>query len=669
MIRPAPSYATTSHLSFYLVWTVLACLAGPNIIWAQDETPGDLSLESMLEIEIDAASKHKQTVREAPASITVISAEEIERFGYRTLADVLESVRGFYTRYDRNYAYAGVRGFSRPGDADNRLLVLFDGQTTNEYVFGAPYLGTDLGLDLGAIERIEVIRGPGSALYGSSAMFAVINIVPKKAEALQRLQVGAELGSYGQREATASFGKTFADNVGVTVSGIWGDVQGPDLYFEEFDDPSTNNGFAEHKDWDQYYGGAGILSYGLLRVQARYSQRKKGIPTGAWETIFNGEDAWTWDRRASVEARFEHALSPDKNLLLRGYTDHNQYLGFYPYLDDDEIVDSFDEATDFWTGGEAQFRWDMSSANRLIVGSEFQKHFRTQYRLWDDYDTYTDFDTPFTAYSLYVQDAYQMTPKLAFILGLRHDRYSTTTSATTPRAALTYHFSGASTLKVLYGEAFRTPNVFELNYDDPFSGYKPSPNLKPERIHTFEIVGEHQFDPLFSAAVSLYHYRVHNLIDQDVDPVDSLIYNLNLGAVQAMGAEVEFNARTPSGLIGYASYTFQHARTRDAQEHLSNSPEHLAKAGLTTPVLPRLYAAAAFRYESERLTVYETHTDAFLRVDLTLSTTPLFDHLRLSLQIRNVFDEGYALPGGFEHQQNALRQDGRTLAIKALYHL
>ena len=665
---PNPSFFTKTPLSFSLFCTLLALLVAPNISWAQDDTADDFSLESILDVEISAASKYKQTVREAPASITVITAEEIERFGYRTLAEALESVRGFYTRYDRNYAHVGVRGFSQPNDEDNRLLLLYDGQTTNEYVYGSPYLGTDLVLDLDVIERIEVIRGPGSALYGTSAMFAVINIVPKKAEANRKAHVGVELGSYGQREATAAFSNTFANDIAVSVSALWGDVQGQNLYFEEFDDPSTNNGYAEKTDWDQYYGGAGSISYGPLRFQARYSARKKGIPTGAWETMFNSLDTRTQDKRFTAELKYDQALGADKNLMVRGYTDRNSYLGSYPYLDEDEPIDSFEDAVGLWAGGEAQFRWDITAANRLVVGSEVQKHFQTKYHLWDDYETYVDFDAPFNTYSVYAQNEYQMTPKLAVILGLRHDRYSTSAQATTPRAALMYHLSGASTLKVLYGEAFRAPNAIELRYEEPKDGYKASPNLKPERIRTFEIVGEHQFNALFSSAVSLYNYRMRNLVDQDVDPADSMIYNVNVGAIGAVGAEFEFKARTTSGLFGYASYTLQRVRSED-EEILSNSPEHLVKAGLTVPVFSHLYAAAELRYESERMTVYETNTDAFLRTDLTVSTAPLFDHLRLSAQVRNLFDAAYALPGGYEHEQPALFQDGRTLTIKASYSL
>jgi len=92
----------------------------------------DISLESLLNVRVSTASKYEQTAREAPAAVTVITAEDIERYGYESLGDVLASVRGFYTSYDRNYAYLGTRGFGRPTDDNNRILVLINGLSTND---------------------------------------------------------------------------------------------------------------------------------------------------------------------------------------------------------------------------------------------------------------------------------------------------------------------------------------------------------------------------------------------------------------------------------------------------------------------------------------------------------------------------------------------------------
>ena len=89
---------------------------------------------------------------------------KFKRYGYRTLADILRSVRGFYVTNDRNYSYLGVRGFSRPGDYNARILLLVDGHRLNDNIFGAALIGTEFPLDVDLIERVEIIRGPSSSL-------------------------------------------------------------------------------------------------------------------------------------------------------------------------------------------------------------------------------------------------------------------------------------------------------------------------------------------------------------------------------------------------------------------------------------------------------------------------------------------------------------------------
>ena len=108
---------------------------------------------------------------------------------YRTLADVLNSVRGFYTSYDRNYSYIGVRGFARPGDYNTRVLLLIDGHRFNEPTYDMAAIGTDFPIDVSLVDKVEVIRGPASSLYGTSAFFAVINVITKTASARQGTQV------------------------------------------------------------------------------------------------------------------------------------------------------------------------------------------------------------------------------------------------------------------------------------------------------------------------------------------------------------------------------------------------------------------------------------------------------------------------------------------------
>ena len=155
-------------------------------LWAQGTKAApdlmDMSLEDLMKVEIDSvygASGYKQKVSDAPASITIITAEEISRHGYRTLAAVLRNVPGFYVTYDRDYDYLGERGFGPPGDYNSRFLLLVDGHRVNDNIFDQAFIGTDFPVDLDLIDRIEVIRGPNSSLYVASALLGVINIVTK----------------------------------------------------------------------------------------------------------------------------------------------------------------------------------------------------------------------------------------------------------------------------------------------------------------------------------------------------------------------------------------------------------------------------------------------------------------------------------------------------------
>lgn len=132
----------------------------------------DMSLLDLLNIEIFSASKFLQKASEAPASIDIITADEIARYGYRNINDVLRSVPGFYVTNDRNYSYIGARGFARPGDYNSRLLLLVDGKRLNDNVYDSVLAGEESPVDIDLISRIEVIRGPSSSLYGTSARFA-----------------------------------------------------------------------------------------------------------------------------------------------------------------------------------------------------------------------------------------------------------------------------------------------------------------------------------------------------------------------------------------------------------------------------------------------------------------------------------------------------------------
>ena len=148
---------------------------------AQD---ADTSLAFLLSETVSLDATYDAAARQTPTSVTVITAQEIEQFGYRTLGEALEHVRGFFVTYNQVYTHLGVRGFGDPGDLNRRVLIAIDGTSTHEFTYGSAFAERALGVPLEGLERIEVIRGPGSTRYGNGAMLIVVNLVPRLFDAL-----------------------------------------------------------------------------------------------------------------------------------------------------------------------------------------------------------------------------------------------------------------------------------------------------------------------------------------------------------------------------------------------------------------------------------------------------------------------------------------------------
>jgi outer membrane receptor for ferrienterochelin and colicins len=638
----------------------------------QDTSMG--SLESLLDTKISTAAKYAQTVSEAPASVTIITADDILAFGYQTLEDVMMNIRGFYTSNDRNYAYVGARGFGRPTDYNNRILLLVNGHTINDNVYGSAPIGTEMALDLSTIERIEIVRGPGSALYGTGAMFAVVNIITKRGQSIDGLIATAKTGNYGKIIGLLTYGKEFRNGLDLMISALDGDIKGQNFYYQEYDDPSTNNGRAIDLDQDKYYGLNTTISYRAFSLKAFGISREKEVPTGAWDVIFNAGPSKTLDQWNYIELKYDNPFGFNKNILIRSYFNHYYYKGWLPY---DPAQN--DASTGEQLGSELQFRWDLTSNNTFTIGTEYQNNYKVTYKYWSGDTVFFYKDKPMDAVSFYTQDEFQVTENLSLTLGVRRDGYSQGNNSTAPRGALVYRPIKSATMKFLYGEAYRKANLYEAYYEDDYSGYKANPSLKPEKISTGEFVWEQRLNKNLIGIVSLYHYKMTNLIDQVIDPEDSLIQYNNINRVKATGVELECDARLQSGVVGFVNYVYQQAKDSNTNTKLTNSPNHLLKIGISLPIQRNFYIGSNFAYESERLTVKDTKTNSFFLTNLNFRYSPRFaeytefeklaNKAEFSLQVRNLFNKAYSMPAGFEHQQPSIMQDGRNYYLSIKFRL
>lgn len=645
----------------YLLLGLLVLRLTPAVA---DDYPEELvTLDSLLNIRVNAAMKYELRSAESPASISVLTADDIRQYGYTTLSEALAGVRGVYLRSDRNYEYLGIRGFSRPGDNDNRTLLLLNGQRLNENFYGSAFIGNDLGINLASVERIEFVRGPSSALYGSNAMFGVINIVTKKGQDIDGLDLNLEAGSRNTRRVAVACGNLTRRKLDLTLSLQAGDSGGEELYFAEFDSGSTD-GIAQNLDWERFFNFHTTLHYRAWKMEVFYNDRLKGIPTAAWGMEFNNADARSRDRLGMLNLVYDKELDFASRLTLRTFYNHYLYEGVYPYAEG-----NWWDANDcHWVGIEGQLRRDISAQNRLFCGAEYQQHLSADYRSWDADSVYFDRNFPYSVTSLFLQDELQVSSQFALITGMRYDQYSWSKGSLTPRIGVILNPFSTSTLKLLHGSAFRSPNVYEMHYADP--GFaKGNRALKPEKITTSELIWEQTLLSVALTEIACYYYSMQNLIDQALDPADSLMQFENIAEVRAYGLEWGLRGNLKSGLNAYLNLNIQKAYDAESGDRLSNSPEFTFKAGISVPLHPQICLVAEGIYESGRYSIRRNRTPDYFLCNAGLRFANFWRGLSCSLRVRNLFDSEFMLPASLEHAQDLIVQPRRYVGVIITYTL
>ncbi len=651
---------------------------------AQQATEADLaqlSLEQLSSVEVGTvygASKHLQSTLKAPASVSIVTSDEIRKFGYRTLGEALNSVRGIYTTADRGYSYLGVRGFNRPGDYNGRVLVLVDGVRVNDSVYQTGPTGNDFPVDIDLVDRVEVIRGPGSSLYGSSAFLGVVNVVTKQGDAIKGVEASGAYGSFNAVTGRLTYGNRFKSGVDVMISatGYTSDgLEGESLgrYYEGVTDLGPN---APETDFEHGQKYLAKVSYGGFTLSGALGMRAKGLPTASYGTVYNDSRNRIDDDLGWVDLTFDREFAGDWHFLAR--VNYNSYAseGHYVY----DVTEpggpyatsiNFDTAQSQRWGTEFQLSKLIADKHRLMVGGEFRHNFDVEQRSWyeDPPEVVLDDQRNTWEAGAFVAAELELHPKVVLNLGGRYDYYETFGESINPRAALVWNYTTNSAAKLIYGTAFRAPNAYEFYYYDGLTTM-PNPGLAPETISTYELVLEQKLSEPLTASLGGFYYCVEDLISPVPNVVGDMSQFQNADSTEALGGEAELQGRWKSGLLARISYSLQEVEDQETGGQLSNSPLHLAKAAVSVPVWhDKIFASLEVLAMSRRKTTAGNYEDAYGILNLTLYSRNLVKNLEFSASIYNLLDTQYGDPGRgiSESPQEVLYRDGRTFQVKLTY--
>ncbi len=625
------------------------------------------------------AAKYDQKITEAPASITIITADQIRKYGYRNIPQLLNSVPGFYTTYDRTYDFLGVRGFNRPGDYNSRILLLVDNHRLNDAIFDQAPIGSDSPIDVDLIDRVEIIRGPSSSLYGTNAFFGVINVITKRGKDLKGMEISGEASTFDSFKGRLSYGNKFRSGLEVLLSSSVYTSQGQRNYFvQEYANPATNDGHAIKMDQDDFHNLFGKASYGDISLQGGYLSRNKRVPTAFQQTEFNNGQDSAYDARGYLDLKYQHDLAPDFTLKLRGYYDWYRYKQNYVFSTPAPSTLNQDHDITEQAGIEASVVKRLFDRHRVTLGTEYRDQFRIAQTNKDLSvpATYLDDHRKIRVWALFGQEEWAITDRLLLNVGIRHDHYSSFGGTTNPRVGLIYNWD-ATTIKLLYGRAFRAPNPFEQFYTTSNTAIA-NPSIRPERITTYEAVVERSITDHVRATASYYQYQIKGLIDQTTvagpDTVlgtgDDQTQYQNTGGAHSKGMELTVEGKWPSGLEGRASYALQETHDVATGARLTNSPQNLAKLNLIVPLYgDKLFAGLETRYTGQRTTLNSTQTKEIYQTNLSLFSQRWVKGWEFSGQVNNLFNYKYGDPASPDYLQNTIEQDGRTFWLKLKYRL
>lgn len=625
---------------------------------AANEDLTEIPLEHLLSQEVITASKIARQISDSPSAVSIVTAQDIKSYGYRTLAEIINSMRGLNTVDDHVYTYISGRGFGRPGDYPGRIMLLIDGHQANDNLYNAVYMGNDGILDTELIERVEYVSGPGAASYGNGAFYGIINIVTKKGRDFDGAQVAFDFANSQTFKQRLTYGDRLDNGADFLLSVSRLRSRGEDLYFPEYDSAATNFGVAEDLDKDKNQRYFFKANYQAWTLESAFVTRKKDDPAASYGADFNVSPSYIADSNGYATLNYEDDVSRDLKQALKLY--YGQYNFDAKAFYDGEFYS--EKNTGRWWGTEAKYVYSGFDKHRLVYGLEYRNDYQE-----DFYLPTGDYEHSSYTVSAYLQDEYKWTDHLKFNLGLRGDYGSKDEKNLSPRLAAIYSPLHSLDIKLSYASAFRRPNPYEKYYTDESTLF-PNPDLDKERVQARELVVEYRPDATSKLMSSLFYYTTDDLIQSEnlPSPVGASRFT-NISHGKSKGIDFEYEKRWSRSARLKASYAWQETMN-NANQWLANSPKHLAKLNFTKGIFGnRVHAGVEVQYVGSRLTEEGAKLSPYTVTNLTVYSATLVKNTTISASIKNLFDRRYSVPSPTFYLQDRFIQDKRNFWLQVSY--
>ena len=610
---------------------------------------------------VEAATLHAQTLDDAPADVSVITREQIRTYGYRTLGEALENVRGFYSTNDQIYSYTGVSGFSLPGDFNTRFLVMINGHPMTDNVYSSnSFFEQDFGLDMDLVERIEVVRGPSSALYGSNGIFATINVVTVSPVDFSKTYATAETGTLGEKKAMLAGSYYLGKGANLLISASVLNDAGQSYYFPQF------NASANGMDGERGYHTFANLVWHNWNIVAYFNDRVKDVPL-AWDY---GANSFSRGNRVEDGRNFVNAVYTRTigigDLRWEIAYDSYRYQDRFDFVESDGLSDRRSYADGDWITSRLNYRFNAGLFGSLTAGLDASLDLRNlQYDLEinPNPSQLIYISRPGRNAAVFLQEEKRLSARWKVDLGARLDENRYYGQFLSPRAALEFQPSARTVYKFIYGRPFRNPNAYEQFYQDGFA-FLPAGPLKPETANTFELTADHHFLRGITGTINLYDYQLNNLIQAVYDENGASRFENLLGS-QSRGAELEIGGKPRPWMEASGSFSFQKASPDGSGERFPNSPAYLGKFHWAIPGR-RVTFANSYEWMSSRLTFSGDSLRPVLLVGLTLTMKRLPGGFDLQAGVRNALNWAYQDPVGLSLDR--IQGDSRTAYLKLIWN-